>query len=201
MAALSGVGGAQLRLFDSIDGDLILEKQLHNSRAGQLFSPQQLGVSISFLEGGDILALTNGHTLYRVHGTTGDIIWAWTSPDEAYVVSHNSIFIINFKSDPWSFMITSSYPGPQCTQLASQNPLHRTRSTSLRFPQKQASCYNPSTFLQALPMALPTSSLSHRLAKATFISCGWKKALSNMLSSLPKWPPNLHRYLAPITRK
>jgi hypothetical protein len=89
VAALSGIGGSQLRLFDAAEGDLIFEKQLHSPSSGQIFSPQQLGISIAFAgdQSPDIFVLTNGHTLSRLAGLTGEIIWAWKSPDEACVVN------------------------------------------------------------------------------------------------------------------
>lgn len=79
VAALSGIGKPYLRLFDSIDGDLIMEKQLHSF---QDFSPGQLSVLITFLDD-DVLVLTDGHTLSRIDRSTGEVTWAWTSPDAA----------------------------------------------------------------------------------------------------------------------
>ena len=85
VAALSGVGGSNLRLFDSLEGDLIWERRLHDIRVGHLSQPKQLGTSITFLGDGnlDMLVLTNGHTLYRLNGATGERLWTWTSPDQS----------------------------------------------------------------------------------------------------------------------
>jgi ER membrane protein complex subunit 1 len=85
VAALSGVGGSNLRLFDALEGDLILEKRLHDTRDGSLSQPKQLGTSITFLgdKSSDMFVLTNGHTICHLDGSTGETLWAWNASDES----------------------------------------------------------------------------------------------------------------------
>lgn len=85
VAALSGVGGANLRLFDAIEGDLLLETRLHNPETGRLFEPETLGTAISFGSGeqaGDVFVLTDGHVLRSIDRRTGDVKWGWSAPDQ-----------------------------------------------------------------------------------------------------------------------
>jgi hypothetical protein len=117
VAALSGIGGSHLRVFDSTDGDLILEKKLHSHRTDRLSEPRQSGVSVAFATDGSLnmFVLTNGHTLYHMNAA-GGIKWAWTSPDSAYA----SIMLCNFGSNlfmsvPWLSMNASSSRIPPFT--------------------------------------------------------------------------------------
>ena len=94
VATLSGVGGSVLHVFDSLEGTIIHEKRLHHPQNGQLYSQRTLGVDVAFgapktTEGGeeakDLFVLTNGHTIRRIDGTSGDLIWSWASPEQTYV--------------------------------------------------------------------------------------------------------------------
>ena len=83
VAALSGPGGATLRIFDALKGHLFLEKQLHEPAAGRLMDPN-MGTATAFLADDDLLVLTNAHEVRRLSRTTGELIWAWTASDQTY---------------------------------------------------------------------------------------------------------------------
>ena len=94
VATLSGVGGSVLHVFDSLEGTIIHEKKLHHPQNGQLYGQRTLGVDVGFsaqktMEGGqevkDLFVLTNGHTVYRIDGTSGDLVWSWTAPEQTCV--------------------------------------------------------------------------------------------------------------------
>lgn len=82
---MSGPGGATLRFMDVNSGSLIHETHLHTPEAGRLLQPANLGVAVTFDESKatkDSFVLTNGHTLRRIDGSTGEVLWGWTSPDQ-----------------------------------------------------------------------------------------------------------------------
>ena len=89
VASLSGPGGATLRSFDVLTGQLLVEKRLHPIDSGRVSNPSDLGTEIAFvnddsLKGDvypDMFVLTNGHTIRRISGQ-GDMEWIWTSPDQ-----------------------------------------------------------------------------------------------------------------------
>ncbi|CCM05286.1 uncharacterized protein FIBRA_07498 [Fibroporia radiculosa] len=86
VAAVSGPGGATLRLLDASAGHLLFERRLHSPESGRLFDPEMLGTSIAFGSEGqdsDIFVLSNAHIVRRIDGKTGDVEWGWTAPDEA----------------------------------------------------------------------------------------------------------------------
>ena len=94
VVTLSGVGGSVLHVFDTLEGTMIHEKRLHHPQNGQLYSQRSLGVDVAFdtlktTEDGqevkDLFVLTNGHTVHRIDGTSGDLIWSWTTPEQTYV--------------------------------------------------------------------------------------------------------------------
>ncbi|KAI0743061.1 hypothetical protein C8Q80DRAFT_1192304 [Daedaleopsis nitida] len=96
VAALSGPGGAHLRLFDSHHGHLLLEKRLHDPEAGRLQEPASLGVALTFgteEKDKDIYVLTNGHILRRIDPHTGDVRWGWTAPDQTSLVVYSKVFV------------------------------------------------------------------------------------------------------------
>lgn len=82
-----------LHVFDSLEGMIIHEKKLHHPQNGQLYSQRTLGVDVAFgasatedgQEVNDLFALTNGHTVHRIDGTSVDLIWSWTAPEQTYV--------------------------------------------------------------------------------------------------------------------
>ncbi|OBZ74558.1 ER membrane protein complex subunit 1 [Grifola frondosa] len=95
VAAMSGPGGATLRVFDVMAGHLLLEKRLHTLESGRLFEPSTLGTAIEFgssTSKNDMFVLTNGHILRRIDGSTGEIRWGWTSPDQTSLVVYFRIF-------------------------------------------------------------------------------------------------------------
>ena len=94
VATLSGPGGSVLHVFDSLEGTTIHEKRLHHSQNGQIYSGRTLGVDVAFgtrkttkddQEAKDLLVLTNGHTVHRIDGTSGDLVWSWSAPEQTYV--------------------------------------------------------------------------------------------------------------------
>lgn len=83
-----------LRLFDSLEGTIIHEKRLHHPYNGQLYNQRTLGIDVAFgasrivgvsHDAKDLFVLTNGHTVYRIDGTRGDILWSWTAPEQTFV--------------------------------------------------------------------------------------------------------------------
>lgn len=86
VAAVSGPGGATLRLLDALTGNLLLERRLHRPEFGRSFEPEALGTAVEFEAGNkssDVFALSNAYILRRIDGETGEIKWEWTSPDQA----------------------------------------------------------------------------------------------------------------------
>lgn len=90
-----------LHVFDTLEGTIIHEKKLHYSQNGQLYSQRTLGVDVGFgmlkttedgHEAKDLFVLTNGHTVYRVDGMSGDLVWSWTAPEQTYVIVSFSPF-------------------------------------------------------------------------------------------------------------
>jgi hypothetical protein len=84
MAALSGPGGAHVRLFEAFTGHLLWERQLHKPSLGRLLEPADLGVDVVFgrdLRDIDAYVLTNAHTVTRLEGRTGKTVWSWTNTD------------------------------------------------------------------------------------------------------------------------
>ncbi|PCH43293.1 DUF1620-domain-containing protein [Wolfiporia cocos MD-104 SS10] len=94
VAAVSGAGGATLRLFNSSAGHLIVEKRLHSPEAGRLFEPETLGTSIAFAsdaDSHDVLVLSNAHIVRRVDSQSREVVWGWTAPDEAALVAYSKL--------------------------------------------------------------------------------------------------------------
>ena len=83
-----------LRVFNPLEGTVIHEKRLHRSENGQLYSQRPLGVDVAFgaskmtefaPDAKDLFVLTNGHTVYRIDGTSGDLIWSWSALEQTLV--------------------------------------------------------------------------------------------------------------------
>ncbi|CAL1698629.1 unnamed protein product [Somion occarium] len=94
LATLSGPGGATFRILDVNSGHLLHELHLHSADSGRLFEPVNLGVAIAFDDSDkskDTFVLTNGHTLRRINGKSGDIVWGWTSPDQTSLVVYSKV--------------------------------------------------------------------------------------------------------------
>lgn len=115
VTALSGPGGATLRSFDALTGDLILEKRLHHPHAGILSEPSDLRVDMAFKDVShsaypDLFVLTNGNTLHHLAGRNGEVKWTWLSPDQRYVI----LVYINVAKQPQARLF--------CTQKLSRLP-------------------------------------------------------------------------------
>ncbi|KAL4246361.1 ER membrane protein complex subunit 1 [Abortiporus biennis] len=93
VAALSGPGGAVLRIFDSLAGHLIFEKSLHPPESGRLFEPANVGVALAFdaNENKDVYALSDGHTIRRVNGQTGETSWTSVAVEEMSTVVYSDV--------------------------------------------------------------------------------------------------------------
>ena len=149
IATLSGVGGSVLRVLDSLEGTIIHEKKLHHSENGQLHNPKTFGVHVAFgapktIEGGqearDLFVLTNGHTVYRIDGMSGDLVWAWTAPGQTYVGDFGLPFLwADLALVPWLCSNTSLSRILRYMLSGSQNRMLRTPSTPRRSPQKPES--------------------------------------------------------------
>lgn len=80
VAAVSGVGGATLRTFDVVTGDLLSELRLHSADTGRLLEPDTTGLSLAFDSATDsqLYVLSNGKSVRRVDADTGLIRWSWS---------------------------------------------------------------------------------------------------------------------------
>lgn len=88
VATLSGPGGVTFRSYDLLTGDLLHESLLHNSVDGRSHDLQEVEI-ISALdstpEGSTIFTLTNGNTVSRIDGQSGDVVWRWRPQDNKYI--------------------------------------------------------------------------------------------------------------------
>ncbi|KAF8872794.1 hypothetical protein CPB84DRAFT_1854287 [Gymnopilus junonius] len=92
VTTLSGPGGSTLRNFNALTGELLLEKRLHLPQLGALSTPISLGKHvISSPESKDLFILTNGCTVTSLNGTTGEVNWKWTSPDQGSLIIHTKL--------------------------------------------------------------------------------------------------------------
>ncbi|KAG8835265.1 hypothetical protein FRC17_004572 [Serendipita sp. 399] len=83
LVTLSGHGGATARIYEAINGNLIWEAHLHDPLTGHLAGSapgEPTGAAIEF-DAIDVFILSNGHTVRRISGATGETMWGWTSPD------------------------------------------------------------------------------------------------------------------------
>ena len=146
VATLSGAGGSVLRVLDSLEGTIIHEKKLHHPENGQLYNPKTLGVHVAFgapktTEGGqeakDLFVLTDGHTVYRIDGMSGDLLWAWTAPEQTCVgcFGPGSLWA-DLTLVPWLYLNTLRSRIPRYMLSGSQNPTLRTPSTPQHSPRR-----------------------------------------------------------------
>ncbi|KAL5498433.1 hypothetical protein ACEPAH_2575 [Sanghuangporus vaninii] len=99
VVSLSGPGGSTFRSFDTVTGDLILERRLHSPQDGQLFEPADIGVHLVFADvdvatagsSVEVFALSNGYTVRRVDVASGKVTWEWSSGDKASSVVYSRI--------------------------------------------------------------------------------------------------------------
>ncbi|KIM29172.1 hypothetical protein M408DRAFT_328872 [Serendipita vermifera MAFF 305830] len=81
LVSLSGNGGATVRLYEVINGKLIWEAHLHDANSGRISStPAMAGTALEF-DTVDVYVLSNGHTIRRLAGATGETLWGYTLPD------------------------------------------------------------------------------------------------------------------------
>ncbi|KAI0341141.1 DUF1620-domain-containing protein [Trametopsis cervina] len=90
VATVSGVGGANLRIFDVSSGDLLSEQRLHKAESGRLLEPDVVGLSLAF-EAKHVYALTNGHTVRQINTQTGETTWGWTAPDQTSLNIYSTV--------------------------------------------------------------------------------------------------------------
>lgn len=70
-----------MRSFNVFNGDMLLERRLHEPETGLLVQPNNLGTFIAFgKQSNEIYTLTNGATVNSING--GTISWSWTSGDQ-----------------------------------------------------------------------------------------------------------------------
>ena len=83
IATLSEAGGATLRTFNAISGEIVLEKKLNPSETRALNDPIHVGKDVIFSRSSaDIYVLTNGHIVSVLDGETGELKLRWASPDQ-----------------------------------------------------------------------------------------------------------------------
>ncbi|KDR78137.1 hypothetical protein GALMADRAFT_94668 [Galerina marginata CBS 339.88] len=92
VATLSGPGGATLRNFDVLTGELLLERRLHKPELGALATPIYLGKNVIFSpDSKNLYVLTNGCTVTSIDADTGETKWKWTSPDQGSLVINSRL--------------------------------------------------------------------------------------------------------------
>ncbi|TFK33104.1 hypothetical protein BDQ12DRAFT_658417 [Crucibulum laeve] len=92
VVTLSGPGGSTLRTFETLTGEIILEKRMHSPELGHLAEPPYLGKAVAFVpNSSDVYILTNGYTIQHMDGNTGDIKWTWSSPDQSSLVIYSKL--------------------------------------------------------------------------------------------------------------
>lgn len=127
VAVLSGPGGATLRTFDALTGDLIVERRLHKAELGRLFQPADLGSQLAFptktdsadVSNSDVYVLSDGHVLRSVDSLTGEIKWQWSAEDQGYVIVHARIFggIANGRANRSLVIYSKIVPTPDAIYL------------------------------------------------------------------------------------
>lgn len=80
--AHSGPGGANIRIFTALKGELVCSTRLHSPKDGRLEEPAWLGTAISFgSEHNTFYVLSNGNTVTKINDKC-EKLWTWKSPDE-----------------------------------------------------------------------------------------------------------------------
>ncbi|KAF9528732.1 hypothetical protein CPB83DRAFT_813238 [Crepidotus variabilis] len=96
IATLSGPGGATLRTFRALNGQLLLEKRLHLPASGALSEPFHFGKDVIFSPNSDQLyVLTNGCSISAINSITGELTWHWEAPDQGSLIIHNKLVLTN----------------------------------------------------------------------------------------------------------
>ncbi|KAG9004471.1 hypothetical protein FRB94_002342 [Tulasnella sp. JGI-2019a] len=95
VATLSGLGGANIKIFEVYSGALVWERKLHNSLQGRLLEPENLGGDLAFAvdQSPDLFVLANADSVYRLGGLIGELIWKWDAPDAGSMTLHSKIVV------------------------------------------------------------------------------------------------------------
>ncbi|KAK7046106.1 hypothetical protein VNI00_007107 [Paramarasmius palmivorus] len=99
VTSLSGPGGSVLRIFNTLTGDLLLERQLHQPASGLLAEPASIGCTVAFgndtlgTGAADLFVLTNGHSLHYFVGR--DEKWKWSAEDAGSLVVNSNVLVSN----------------------------------------------------------------------------------------------------------
>ncbi|KAL4255601.1 ER membrane protein complex subunit 1 [Pleurotus pulmonarius] len=112
VASLSGPGGATLRTFDILNGDLLLEQRIHEPSHGQLYEPSYLGTSVAYTaDGSDLVVLSNGGLVQRLDNL-GAVKWSWSSSDPSALVIFSKVvtttthvYVIGLSKTPSSYKL------------------------------------------------------------------------------------------------
>ncbi|KAI6156842.1 DUF1620-domain-containing protein [Pisolithus tinctorius] len=94
IALLSGPGGSTLRTYNTSTGYLLLERRLHSPARAETHEVQHTAITtrrVLVEESTAIFALTNGHTVSRIDGQSGNVAWTWNSPDNGTLVVYSHI--------------------------------------------------------------------------------------------------------------
>ncbi|KAJ4471498.1 hypothetical protein J3R30DRAFT_1087191 [Lentinula aciculospora] len=137
VASLSGPGGATLRTFDVLNGEMLLERRLHESETGLLLQPNNLGTFIAFgKHPKEIYTLTNGRTVNSIN--SGKISWTWSSEDQGYQVLHSSIsvtndalYVVGLESSFASYVLHVTALSPTTGQILSSTTIPSSISNGL----------------------------------------------------------------------
>ncbi|KAJ3930511.1 MAG: DUF1620-domain-containing protein [Lentinula lateritia] len=129
VASLSGPGGATLRSFNVFNGDMLLERRLHEPETGLLVQPNNLGTFIAFgKQSNEIYTLTNGATVNSING--GTISWSWTSGDQGSQIlystisaSDDALYVVGLESSFASYVLHVTALSPITGQLISSSTI------------------------------------------------------------------------------
>ncbi|KAF5347996.1 hypothetical protein D9757_014689 [Collybiopsis confluens] len=143
VTSLSGIGGATLRSFDALTGELLLEKRLHESESGLLVQPNYLGTFIAFGNTTrDIYTLTNGRTVTYVssdvdYSNGGDIVWTWVSEDHRQILystllpTDEAIYVVGLASSFASYTLQITALSPTTGKVLSTTSVPSSISNGL----------------------------------------------------------------------
>ncbi|KAJ3711601.1 DUF1620-domain-containing protein [Lentinula raphanica] len=137
VASLSGPGGANLRSFNVLNGEMLLEKSLHRPNTGFLIQPNSLGTYIAFgKQTREIYTLTNGRTVNLVNGS--DISWTWTAEEQgsqvlysALSVNEDALYLVGLEASFASYALHVVALSPTSGQVLSSSTLPSSISSGL----------------------------------------------------------------------
>ncbi|KAF8325526.1 hypothetical protein F5887DRAFT_1065329 [Amanita rubescens] len=98
ITTLSGQRDATLRVFDVSTGHLISEQSLHPQLEGSASQPLHFGRFVAYVadKPNDLLVLTKGYQLSHIDGSTGEVKWTWTAPDQGSLVIYTKVFSTSY---------------------------------------------------------------------------------------------------------